>query len=128
MKVWYMEQWYGSVPECVISLHVLKKIRGSVISGILRAPCIVKGLWNDRLEDPLGFYNLRSLVGVASQEHGDVFVWMLAPHIPMGFPLSSARMEEMQDGEKGRKTREILVSVALDSFNSHRPVLVTVPI
>jgi len=50
------------------------------------------------------------------------------PHIPVGFPLSAARMEKIQDGGKERKPREILVSVGLDSFSCHRHVPVTVPI
>lgn len=93
----------------------------------------VKGLRNDRLENPLAFYNLCALVGMAAQDRGGGSVWMYlcgcwVPHIAMGFPLSAARMEERQDGGKGRKSEEILVSGGLDSFSCHRPVLVTLPI
>lgn len=37
---------------------------------------VVKGLRNDRLENPLVFYNLCALVGMAAQDRGGGSVWM----------------------------------------------------
>ena len=54
--------------------------------------CIVKGLRNDRLENPLAFYNLCALVGMASQDRGDVSLWMLgSPHPYASFSCKDGR-------------------------------------
>lgn len=67
--------------------------------------CVVKGLRNGRLENPLAFYNLCALVGMASQDHGDVSVWMLGSPHPYGFPTFNCKEGRDTGWGKGKQTK-----------------------
>lgn len=88
--------------------------------------CGVKGFRNNRLENPLAFHNLRALVGISSQDHGHVSVWMLHYPHPYVFPTFSCKDWKGRGWGKGSKPKEILVSLGQDSFSCHCHVLGTV--